>query len=650
MENHSNENSQLLKLLAESNEKDEGGDLQTAIAFAQQALAESEKANALFVIPKAQIQMARLLSRNGQYHEARDLALKTLQTETGSSLAADAWNILGVCASETNDPVKGEEHFHRSANLSRSIQYPTGLARALHNLATSIYLPQGKFDLALTVMEESQQLRTKIGKPHWGLPFLQAYISVSTGNRKRAHQALDELLPHVQPATRVAGFYFYLWTRVALDEEELDKAEEYLHLLLRIASTTGSPDLNIWARLEYSQFYRLKGAPASARSWAEEGLGYARRVGYAFLVGEALIEVAQTNWESDDPQTAVQKLQEAEDILTPLASSYDLARIAFLRANWYHQQKRPEAETAWLEAARAITLGGYTFILERERDTAFPMMAAYLRSRSPAARAAAEGLLQSLTRVAPPLLKINGLGEFTVWQGRRQIPEQQWQRRKAGELFRFLLLQPSRAAGREMILDALWPDSAPQAGLDQLHQATSALRHVLEPDLPDKFPSRYLSVEGERVSLRLPEGSSIDFDEFERLLPGALQADKPEKLQKVLEMYHGDLFHLDQYSDWSAVRREHLFDLYQRGLLALGQAYLEIEQFFEAVNCSRMILQRDPWSEDAVKLGMQSFEGLRDAPHAIQLFQNLEKVLREELDLSPRADLRELADRIRVER
>jgi len=66
------------------------------------------------------------------------------------------------------------------------------------------------------------------------------------------------------------------------------------------------------------------------------------------------------------------------------------------------------------------------------------------------------------------------------------------------------------------------------------HQATSALRHALEPDLPDKFPSRYLEVEGGQVTLHLPPGS---------WWTGSVRAKRrEEKWEEALALYSSELF------------------------------------------------------------------------------------------------------------
>jgi DNA-binding SARP family transcriptional activator len=104
---------------------------------------------------------------------------------------------------------------------------------------------------------------------------------------------------------------------------------------------------------------------------------------------------------------------------------------------------------------------------------------------------------------------------------------------------------------------------------------------------------------------------------------------------------------MDRYSDWSASRRESIEELYQRGLLALGQAYFQQQQYFESLDCARKILARDAWNEDAVLLGMQSYVNLRDYPRALRMYLDLETTLSKELSLKPRADLRTLAHELR---
>jgi DNA-binding SARP family transcriptional activator len=270
-------------------------------------------------------------------------------------------------------------------------------------------------------------------------------------------------------------------------------------------------------------------------------------------------------------------------------------------------------------------------------------VAAHTRHADRAVRQAAEAALELLAQVAPLPLRVVGLGAFVVWQGRRRIPDREWKRRKAGELFRWLLLQRDRRADRERALDALWPDQPADLAQPQLYQATSALRRLLEPDLPVKFPSRYLRFEGQQIELRLPPGSWVDFEQFEQALRVVArtaagqpvpEADRQTVID-ALQLYHDDLFSDDRYAAWAAAPRERLAELRRRGQLALAASWLSAGDAPAALDACRTVLVDDAWNEEAVLLGMRACLALNDRPAAMRLYRGLEAALRLELGLAP---------------
>ncbi len=634
-----------LNAITEDNEYK--GDLQTLLTNAYDAVEQARRYDpAHLSLPLTTY--VRLLTRDGQYEKACQFAHEVLTLERETNSAVEAIIALGICAAQTNHLDQAEQHFYQAAEISRKIGYSLGLARSLQYLTSLVLFIRGLFHLALTMMEEAGLLHEEQGSKPWNEPFLRGLIYQTVGDRRHCRQVLDEMVLQIEPGTRLAAAYYILWARLALDEEEIEQAREYLRLGLRIANRAGTMDLNLWARLEHSRCHRLMKEAPVARSWAEDALQHAQRYGSKYFSGLALIERAQANWDTDDQPGAEADLDRAAQELGPLNAAFDLTRIRLLRALWYRQAKRSNAEAAWLEAVKYIIRDGYAFLLEKEQDVAFPLIAAHMRSKNPEVRTATDALLRHLANVLPPQLRISTLGQFAVWKGRRRIPDQAWTRRKAGELFRYLLLQPNRASGREVIIEALWPDHESDSPSDLLHQATSSLRHALEPDLPDKFPSRYLKVEGDRISLQLPPGSTVDFEHFERVLPIAIQTHNADRLIEALNLYSGELFPSDRYSDWSTEKRMALAELRQRGLLALARAYLDQGQYHHVITCTRQILQVDEWNEDAVLLAMQAYTGLQNIPNALQIYKQLEQTLKDELRIAPRSDLRELAQKLRV--
>jgi DNA-binding SARP family transcriptional activator len=634
------------RLQSKIDETDRMRDSQALLASALEAVEKARHYDPSR-LPQALNTYIRLLVRDGQFERAQNCATELLQLEKQTNNAVEATITLGICAAQTDHLDEAETFFDHAAEMSRKISYPMGLARSLQYLTQMVLLVRGQFHLALTLMEEAGILLEEQGSKHWSEPFLRGLIYQIVGDRRHCRQVLDELVLQIEPGTRLAAAYYYLWASLAMDEDEPEQAKEYLRLGLRVTNRIGMMDLNIWIRLGYSRYHRLQNEAPAARSWAEDALHQAQRYGSSYFTGLALLERAEDNWGSGDSAGAEADLAEAFRVLEPLRAAYDLARARFLKALWLRQANRPDAETAWVDAVKHIIREGYAFILEKEQDLAFPLIAEHMRSKTPEVRAATEELLGHLANVPPPPLRIVGLGQFAVWKGRRRIVDQAWSRRKAGELFRYLLLQPNRAAGHEVIIEGLWPDSSSDSPVNLLHQATSALRHALEPDLPDKFPSRYLKVEGEHISLILPPASIVDFEHFERVLPLAIQAHSTDRLLEALNLYSGELFPSDRYADWSEEKRQSLAELRQRGLLALANAYLDQGQYYNAITCLRQVMSMDAWNEDAVLLAMRAYAGMQDVPHALQIYLELVHTLDKELGIIPRSDLRELAETLR---
>ncbi len=621
------------------------GDSQEVLETIQSAI-EHARGQEPAKLVRVLIDSGARLAQAGYSELARAYAEEALQLDPPVTDRIDALLLCAACTAQLGDLLQAEEQFHIATELCRKSANRSHLARALNGLAASVLLARGKFNLAMAYMDEAHVLYQESGQPHWGWPWLRTYVYLTTGDRQRARHILYEMVKEIEPATGIAGAYYYLWARLAIDEEEFERAREYLRLGLRIATQTNLPDLNIWLRLEHSRFYRLTKKVTTAREWAEEALRWAVRGGLAYFEGLARAELAQVLWDSSDPNGAFKELETAIALFTRLQADYDLACVLFLRAAWERDGESQSAAAAWNQAARVILDGGYAFILEREQEHAFYLTTYWSRHGDDLTRRMTERLLEQLALVPPQALRVATLGQFSVWKGRVLIPEKSWQRRRAGELFRFLLLQPNRTASKDVIIEALWPEHDATSGSNLLHQATSALRRLLEPDLPDKFPSRYLAYEGEQITLKLPPGSVVDFEVFQQTLRTAIQSSRADDIQDALKLYAGELLPIDQYNDWTTELRTHLAELHLEGLVVLASLHLEQERFADALESVHQALRLDPWNEEAVLIGMKTHLKLGSAPHALRLYNQLAATLKNDLNLPPRPDLRELAESI----
>ncbi len=580
--------------------------------------------------------LARVHIRLGHYADAQASAHEALTVAAPHSHAyVDTLLVLGICAAETDDPGAAEEFYRQAIDLSRQLGYDQALLRALHNLAAGVYIPRGQFELALAADEEAYRLAVTQERQEliWITLASRGWVYWVTGQRERAHEMAVQLRRVASPGSLAEGFYYCLLADLAQDEANPSEAPSLYAQARSIAEAIGDPGLNVLLRLGLSRYERRGDRASAAHDWAHDAYTLAQRVGYRHLQGMALIERGRASQQNGDEAEAESDLRQAIDLLAPLNLAFDLARATLFLASLLHNQGRAgEALATWAEAARRIIDGGYTFLLEHERSLAFPLVAAHLGHPDPEIATLSNALCNRLQSVPPPPLHIRTLGRFEVRQGRRRIERRAWGRRRAGELFRLLLVSPNHTLSRDEIVEALWPGRTATSTSALFHHATSSLRRALEPDLPEKFPSRYLTVEEGRVTLRLPPSSWVDLEAFERHV-------RRGEYAAAAALYQGDLFPDDRYADWAAVPRERLAQLYLRSLLHAARDALETGRAQQALDACRTILEREPWQEQAVLLGMRACMALNDRAGALRLYVTLERRLQEDLGVAPDEDL-----------
>jgi DNA-binding SARP family transcriptional activator len=393
--------------------------------------------------------------------------------------------------------------------------------------------------------------------------------------------------------------------------------------------------LNAELRVGLSRYYRRLGNGAAAYDWANDAVSLAARAGCHDVQGWAIIERGRASWQNKEFDRAEADFRETITYLKPYQANFDLARVFFLLAALLNEQGRNEADTVWIDAVTRITSGGYTFLLEQERELAFPLLSEFINSIDNRVASTSAVLLAKLERVPPPRLHITTLGRFSVRQERRTIPDQQWRRRKAGELFRLLLFSRGRSLLRDEVVESLWPEKTPSSKSSLFHQATSTLRRTLEPDLPEKFPSRYLEVEEGRISLYLPEGSFVDFEAFEKHV-------QREEWQDALSLYLGDFSPDDRYAPWAAPLRERMKQYAIRSALAQARNDLDAGKARNTLDLASQVLTLEPWQEEAVLLGMHASIKLEDRARALRFYLDLEKRLKEELGIEPQVEVQKI--------
>lgn len=629
--------SPITELLQASRAAERAGDAPSALRLAQEALTVAQQTGDAEGQALAVTALAGPHIRLGHYAHARALLEQALADLPPDSPTRERVLIaLSACAAETNDLEAAEKYCLQAIDLGRQLGLAPAVVRGLNNLAAGVYTPRGEFALAIAADEEA----LKLAREHnlleltWSQLTNLVWTGWLTGQRACTLRWLAELRDVALPDTLAEGYWHLIHGELAREDGDAAQARTHFAAVRSIAEAKGLVELDVLVRLALARLCRAENDAPAAFTWAADALKIAERIGYRHIQGRALVEQGCAAWALGHLAEAATDFRAALTVLTPLRAKFDLARATLMLAAVLAAQDAEDAPVVWGEAATRILDGGYTFLVEQERALALPLIAAHLNAADPGLRALAERLLEQLARTPPLPLHISLLGGLTVRQGAREIDKRALRQRRAGELLALLLLTPQRALSFEQVVEALWPEKG-AAALPLFHQATSALRRALEPDLPEKFPSRYLYVDAGRIMLFLPEGSQLDVEVFEAHCRRA-------EWDAALARYGGELLPEYPYADWSALPRQRLSNKYQHVLLVIARDRLADGLFQEALETCDALLALEPWHEEAVHIAMRASLALHNRTRALRFYLTLERTLREELGIAPEPELQKL--------
>lgn len=259
------------------------------------------------------------------------------------------------------------------------------------------------------------------------------------------------------------------------------------------------------------------------------------------------------------------------------------------------------------------------------------------------------GMTSPATR-AVPFIHITTFGTLrVVWQG-AEVEESVWRTRQARQLLKVLITERPRPVATDRLIDLLWPGNSVETAATTLRSAINALRNVLEPDRPNRAPSRYIHTQSPGYAYRAHPDIWLDVEVFESLLRQAEKTANPNEKQRLLEeatgLYSDDYLISDPYADWAKSERERLRELYFHGLLALADLYSREGNYADAIPLARLILTKDEVRENAYQALMRYQAESGDSAAALITYERCRAILGEELGADPSPVTQELHSRI----
>jgi predicted ATPase/DNA-binding SARP family transcriptional activator/uncharacterized protein HemY len=218
---------------------------------------------------------------------------------------------------------------------------------------------------------------------------------------------------------------------------------------------------------------------------------------------------------------------------------------------------------------------------------------------------------------------------------------------KAASLLAYLAFHTRHNAPpnpRELLIEMLWPQAAPEPGRANLSNALSILRHLLEP--PGVPPNAVLLAD--RFSVRLhPPAVTTDVVGFEEAACQLEQDTLSEQerlslLQQAAHWYAGPLLP-GYYDDWIAPQALRLGSLFLQVSAQLVPLLVQTGSLDQALVLAQRATATDPFHEEAHLQLMQVLAALGQASVALREYGQFAKRVQEELEESPSEALRAYA-------
>ncbi|MBM7579681.1 BTAD domain-containing putative transcriptional regulator [Jeotgalibacillus terrae] len=279
-----------------------------------------------------------------------------------------------------------------------------------------------------------------------------------------------------------------------------------------------------------------------------------------------------------------------------------------------------------------------------------------------AAKELSEGKRQKIYRrlglteeLRPPsyTLHVRLLGAFHVARGTLSIPEKEWRREKAKELFALFVLNRTRYLNKQEIYDELWPEVGPEQAERDFKVTYNAMLKAIEPEREARRESYFIERKGLLYRIRPDVRILVDTEQWQSGVEKSPEIKDPKLqlrvLKKTVSLYQGELFG-ERVPDSKSIRREQeqFHQSYLEVMERIAQLYTRLQDYHKVIYWAEKILAEDITWEEAYRLLMFAYYQKKNRRRAMELYSSCERVLREELGVSPMETTENMYDLIRL--
>ena len=239
--------------------------------------------------------------------------------------------------------------------------------------------------------------------------------------------------------------------------------------------------------------------------------------------------------------------------------------------------------------------------------------------------------------------KIVTLGEYTVF-GNLSGEKVQWATAKGKELFAYFVLQRGKEVDKWTLCDILFPEMITKKAEHNLHSTISRLKAALKNIGIENIIS---CVKGNyKIDMSMFSCDIWEWREWIENNP-IITKDNLSYYEKALSLYAGDLFAPENYV-WALPEQERINKEFINSMKKVATYFMNRDNYKKAEVYLLECVKLDPYDEDIVELLMKTYYFTGKRFEMKKVYNQLEDILKEELNVKPSESLQNIYREMRV--
>ena len=576
---------------------------------------------------------------------------------------------------------------------------PEAIAYSCISYGFGYHFPQGNFLEAQRVFNEGAELLTRLGLPFLACNQImnKAVVQIFAGAFSEAENTIKEAVQltetynihFVKQALNLTQAILYL------EQKNIEKTKYFLQLI----SKQEIPfQLKPWYYRTVTLLHLLKGNIEQAMVAGQEMLSHLQLVGKGMYAPECYLTIGRILWEKHLHYKAIKYFKEALAVAERgkmkfwiMKAHYSLAAAFAILGNssfefkehyqlaiklskennyWHVWQidlfdftisSVPEAfrlEVALKDTIQIINmvkpkfLSNIELVLANGTDTQRILMCKVLgviddpkakqllinAQKDPVGRVRQKARIMLSNRItALPVLSVTTFGKFDIARDKTTIFSNELGRRKALQIFKYLLTAYPKEVIGDQLIETFWPNLTLKAAKHNLAVHLNYIRAVLNLTGHRKDET-FIQGTPDLLWLRLKEQDYIDFIDFKLSYQQGKEFWNQQKhgeavtcFKNALKLYKGEFLKDDFYEEWTLKRREEFQQQYLTMLGHIGSFYEKNNKPQEAIAMYQLYMEINHLNETILQSTLRCLTVIGDKISAQKLYSQLKKLTNKQL-------------------